>query len=99
MSTGSALAVWGWRRLATWATLLGRDGSALAWRERIAAARPEDAQALASLAHMKASRGAQPEAIVLLERAAAHVSLTESLTLSLSLCLCLSVSLSLTQSQ
>ncbi|HYF59140.1 MAG TPA: tetratricopeptide repeat protein [Burkholderiaceae bacterium] len=70
MST-SALNVWFWRRMATWATLLGRDATALEYAERIAAARPDDPKALASLAHRRAGAGGRNEAIALLERAVA----------------------------
>lgn len=57
--------------MSTWSTLLKRDEMALDYRERIAAARPHDARALASLAHLKAQRGGRPEALVLLERSLA----------------------------
>lgn len=64
----SGLSVWYWRQMATWSTLLKRDAMALEYWERIAAARPQDATVLASLAHRKAQLGGRPDAILLLER-------------------------------
>ena len=74
MSAGSAvsaLSIWFWKQMATWSTLLKRDRMALEYWERIAAARPGDARALASVAHLKAQQGGRPQAIALLERAVA----------------------------
>ena len=67
----SASTLWYWRQMATWSTLLKRDAMALEYRQRIAAARPQDAQALGELAHLKAQAGGRPEAIELLQRALA----------------------------
>ncbi len=69
--SASGLNVWFWRQMAVWAGLLKRDGIALEYIERIAAARPDDPQAIATLAHARAQRGARAEAIRLLERAVA----------------------------
>lgn len=69
--SASAVELWFWKQMATWSTLLKRDAMALEYFERIAAARPSDAKALASVAHLKAQRGGRPEAIELLRRAVA----------------------------
>lgn len=71
MTRASALEIWFFRQMATWATLLGRDATALDYASRIAAARPDDPRALASLAHRRAQAGGRNEAIALLERAVA----------------------------
>jgi len=65
------LEVAGWRACAVAAALLGQGETALAFRSRIADARPDDAGALASLAHLCAQHGRREEAIALLERAVA----------------------------
>lgn len=67
----SAFEIWCWRQLATWSTLLKRDAMALEYWERIAAARPNDATVLGSLAHRLAQAGRRPEAIATLHRAVA----------------------------
>jgi tetratricopeptide (TPR) repeat protein len=65
----SALTVWFWRQMATWSHLLKRDELALEYRARIAAARPGDASALASVAHLQAQQGRRPDAVANLKRA------------------------------
>lgn len=67
--SASALNVWFWRQMAIWAGLLKRDAVELEYIERIANARPDDPQAVATLAHARAQRGGRAEAIRLLERA------------------------------
>lgn len=59
----------GWRACAVAAALLARGETAIAYRRRMAEARPDDAAALASLAHLCAQHGRRDEAIALLERA------------------------------
>jgi len=65
----SAFEVWYWRQLATWSTLLKRDALALEYWQKIAAARPDDATVLGSLAHRLAQAGRRPDAIATLRRA------------------------------
>ena len=65
----SVLALWYWRQMATLAKLLKRDDRAVAYWERIAAARPGDAVTLAALAHLKATTGNRPDAVQLLREA------------------------------
>jgi tetratricopeptide (TPR) repeat protein len=69
--SGSAVNVWFWKQMATWATLLKRDEIALEYWQRIAAARPDDARVLSALAHKTAQRGGRPQAIEMLQRAVA----------------------------
>jgi tetratricopeptide (TPR) repeat protein len=69
--SASGVELWFWKQMATWSTLLKRDAMALEYWERIAAARPDDPKALASVAHLKAQRGGRPQAIELLRRAVA----------------------------
>lgn len=67
--SGTSLATWWWRQMATWARLFRRDDVALGYWRRIHAARPEDPRVLASVAHLAAQRGATGEAIALLDQA------------------------------
>jgi tetratricopeptide (TPR) repeat protein len=55
-----------WRLAAVAAGLVGADDAALAWRERVAAARPDDPTALATVAHLRAARGEDAAAVALL---------------------------------
>jgi tetratricopeptide (TPR) repeat protein len=65
----SGLAIWYWKQLAVWSQLLKRDAMALEYWVRIAAARPRDASALASVAHLQAQAGQRRDAIASFERA------------------------------
>jgi tetratricopeptide (TPR) repeat protein len=67
----SGFTVWYWRQMATWSKLLKRDEMAVAYWERIVAARPSDASVLGALAHLKATTGKRPEAVELLRSALA----------------------------
>jgi tetratricopeptide (TPR) repeat protein len=73
----SAITLWYWRQMATCSKLLKRDNRAVAYWERIAAARPDDAATLAALAHLKAATGKRPEAVELL-RASLRLDATKA---------------------
>lgn len=64
----SGLSVWYWRQIATWAAIFKRIDLAIEFWSRIHAARPNDASALSTLAHLHAEKGRASEAIALLER-------------------------------
>ncbi|HVL58148.1 MAG TPA: tetratricopeptide repeat protein [Burkholderiaceae bacterium] len=67
----SALNLWFYRQMATWAQLLKRDEVALDYWQRIHALQPRDPHPLATIAHMKAGKGRRTEAIALFEQALA----------------------------
>jgi len=65
----SAIDAWFYRQMAICATLLKRDEMAIEYWERVRALRPRDTDVIATVAHLKAARGARRDAIDLVRQA------------------------------
>jgi len=64
----SGLSIWFWKNMAVWSRLLKRDAMALEYWQRIAAARPADAKAQATVGHLLAELGQRDRAIEAVQR-------------------------------
>ncbi|MFN5880875.1 MAG: tetratricopeptide repeat protein [Burkholderiales bacterium] len=67
----SVLSIWFWKNMAVWSRLLKRDAMALEYWQRIAAARPTDAKAQATVGHLQAELGQRDQAIEAVQRSLA----------------------------
>lgn len=65
----SRLNAWYYRQMAVWSTLLKRDEMSIEYWQRVHALRPNDADVIATIAHLKAARGLRGEAIQLIRKA------------------------------
>ena len=68
MQQASSLSIWFWKNMAVWSRLLKREAMALEYWQRIAAARPADPKAPATVGHLLAELGRRDEAISSLQR-------------------------------
>lgn len=65
----SAFAAWYYKQMAVWSGVLKRDEMALEYWQRLRAERPRDPTVVATIAHMRASKGHSDEAIALMHQA------------------------------
>jgi len=67
----SGVSIWFWKNMAVWSRLLKRDAMALEYWQRIAAARPSDPKAQATVGHLLAELGQKESAIEAVQRSLA----------------------------